>query len=244
MSLFGLPSLPKLAGGKAILNTILSRVQSTLWRILGLEPVWGIYEAGSSVVMAFQPDSVIEMSVSEESHIPDYRVQTGGFATYNKIAQPFEIPIRITKHGDSSERDTLIEFLKKAVKDVKTYDILMPECVWSNVTLTRYQIDRSREKTGHDLIIADCWFKEVREAPTVYYNPEQDKADTTNTGDPDAVPTTPEKQSDPTLSKITDVVQGVFQTTNRKTTTADSSNAANVKKLTDNVSNSVKKYLI
>jgi len=243
MSLFGLPSLPKIAGGKAILNTILSRVQSSLWQLFGLEPVWGIYEAGSSVLLAVQKDSVLEMTVSEESSVPDYRIQTGGFATYNKIAQPFEIPIRITKGGSSTERDTLITFLKTAVKQAKVYDILMPECVWANVTLTRYSIERSREKSGDDLIIADCWFREIREAPTQYYNQEQNKADTANTDDADAVPTTMEKKTDPTQTTTKENVQGVFKTSGRTESTGTDGNAA-IKTLTSNVSSSAQQYKI
>lgn len=239
MSLFGLPSLPKISA-KSILNTVLSRVGATLWQLFSNEPIWGIYQAGSSAILAVQKDSVLEMSVMEESNVPDYRVQTGGFATYNKIAQPFEIPIRITKGGNPAERNMLITFLKTSVKQATVYDILMPECVWHNVTLTRYQIERTREKTGDDLIIADCWFKEIREAPSEYYNPQQGKADTTNTDDPDAVPAEMEKRTETTPASTNENINNVFKIENRSNTASNSTDA--VKQLTANVDEATKKH--
>lgn len=196
MSLIGLPSLPKLPTGTGFVNSILGRGQSALWQLLTLEPVWGIYEAGSSTTLAVEVDSVMEVSVSEEADVPHYRLQTNSYATYNKIAQPMEIPLRIAKGGSDEERSAFIAWLQTAARNPTVYDILTREAVFRNVTLEKYSYERTAEN-GEDLVIAECQFVEVREAPEQYYNAEQGQANTQNAGDADGKPTTQLKKVQP-----------------------------------------------
>lgn len=210
MSLIGLPSLPKLPSGKGIFNNLLAIGQGRLWQLLTLQPIWGIYEAGSSTDLAIEVTSVQDVSISEESDVPDYRLQTGSFASYNKIVQPKEIKLTITKNGSDLERQAFVNWLQQNVNQPTVYDILTADAVFSNLTLRDYEYERTADN-GMDLIVAQCSFLEVREAPEQYYDAQQGVASTQNTGDIDAIPTVPEKKVEiKPAGTIGERVQNIF----------------------------------
>lgn len=210
MSLIGLPSLPKLPSGKGIFNNLLAIGQGQLWQLLTLLPIWGIYEAGSSTTLAVEVDSVQDVSISEESDVPDYRLQTGSFASYNKIVQPKEIKLTITKGGSDLERQALVNWLQQNVNQPTVYDILTADAVFQKLTLKDYEYERTADN-GMDLIVAQCSFLEVREAPEQYYDAQQGVASTQNTGDIDAIPTVPEKKVEiKPAGTIGERVQNIF----------------------------------
>ena len=210
MNLIGLPSLPKLPSGKGIFTNLLSFGQGKLWQLLTLEPTWGIYMAGSSTELAVAVDSVIEVSLNEESDVPDYRLQTGSFASYNKISQPTEIPLVISKSGSIEEREVFLSWLKEAVRNPTVFDIMMPEKSYQSLTLQGYTTDRTQDG-GMDLIVAKCKFLEIREAPEQYYDAQQGQASTANTTDPDGKPTAVEKKVEVKVAgTVGERVQDIF----------------------------------
>lgn len=218
MSLIGLPSLPKLSG-RGIVNSILAYGQTQLWNWLSLNPSWGIYEAGSSTSEAVSVDSVIEVTVSEEADVPDYRIQTGSFASYNKVTGPVEIPLRITKSGSDTERQAFINWLQTAVRSPTVYDVMTRETVYQNVTLKEYSYERTAEN-GIDRIVAECHFVEIREAPEQYYDASQGIADTSNSSNADGMPIQMEKKVQTTDAGTTGSgIQDIFSM-NRINTTA------------------------
>lgn len=211
MSLIGLPSLPKLPSGKGIINNLLAIGQGQLWQLLTLQPIWGIYEAGSSSSLAVEVDSVQQVSLKEESDVPDYRLQTGSFASYNKVPNPKEITVTITKGGSDTERQAFVTWLQTNVKQATTFDILTPDAVFQKVTLQDYTYDRTADN-GMELIIAECQFLEIREAPEQYYDAQQGVASTQNTGDIDAIPTVLEKKVEiKSAGTIGERVQSIFK---------------------------------
>ena len=193
MNLIGLPSLPKLPSGKGIFNNLLALGESKLWQLLTLEPTWGIYESGSSTTLAVQVDSVQQVSITGEADVPTYRLQTGGFASYNKIPDPIEISLRISKGGTDTERQAFIDWLKTARDNPTVFDILTAEAVFLNMTLQDYKYDRTADD-GMDMVVAECSFLEIREAPDQFYDAQQGQANTQNTGDADAKPSALEKK--------------------------------------------------
>lgn len=210
MSLIGLPSLPKLPSGKGIFNNLLAIGQGQLWQLLTLQPIWGIYEAGSSTTLAVEVTSVQDVSISEESDVPDYRLQTGSFASYNKVVQPKEISMTITKSGSDTERQAFVTWLQQNVNQPTVFDILTADAVFQNLTLKAYDYDRTADN-GMDLVIAQCQFLEVREAPEQYYDAQQGMASTQNTGDADAIPTVHEKKVEiKPAGTIGERVQSIF----------------------------------
>lgn len=215
-SFIGLPSLPKLSA-KGILNSVLSSVQTQFWNALGLNPVWGIFESGSSTLRAIEVDSVIEVGIKEKSEVPDYRIQTGSFASFNKVIAPTEVSVVITKTGSDTEREYFVAWLKAALNAPTVYDVITRDTVYHNFTLTEFSLERTAEN-GIDRVVADCNFVEVREAPEQYYDATQGTVDTSNTGDADAIPINMEKKVQTIPAGVTgNGVQEIFSL-NRITT--------------------------
>lgn len=207
----GIPKLPRLTDFKGTLNNILARTESQLWGLITAEAIWGVFEKGTSTV-AVEVDSVLELTAQSESNVSDYRIQENSFASYNKVTFPFEIPLRLSKGGSISERKALLTWCETNVQKATIFDIQTPENVYANVTLTRYSVVRRRE-SGEDLVTVDCVFKEIREAPTVYYkdgfcsvpNP-QNQAD---------LPSNPVQTVNGVLTQIKTGAKNIFDVINR-----------------------------
>jgi len=181
------PGVPRLLSGNAPapVIAILGSIESALWDLLAGTPPWGVYVAGTTTV-AFEVDSVVELTVRTSAQTSDYRIQSGSFASFNKVVKPREVPIRLTKGGNEIERADFLAWLKLQLETTTQLDLVMPEGVIVNHTLVEYSI-RRESRSGVTLIIADCLFQEVREVVAQYYN----SADTSNAASPNNVPTTP-----------------------------------------------------
>lgn len=243
MSVFGLPSIPNLSA-KSVLTGMISYGQAQLWSLLTSEPIWGIYQPGSSTERAVEVDSIVAVSVSAESDVPDYRLQTGSFASYNKVPDAIKVTVKMSKGGSDDERKTFLNWLETSRANPVVYDILMREESFHNFTLVSFEYDRTRDG-GVDLIVADCEFQEVREAPEQYYDAQQGKADTSNTGDADAVPTKPDKNvSAKSAGNVGSDVAGIFDLTRIRNNVSSSvsSISQSAKEIAGNVSKKVAGY--
>ncbi|MGL5220143.1 MAG: hypothetical protein ACRC8G_11880, partial [Plesiomonas shigelloides] len=113
--------------------------------------------------------SVIGVNLRREAALSDYRLESGSFATFNKVQRPMDIPIRITKEGNELERWDLLIWLEAEVGNASVFDIVTPEYRYPSMTLTGYGIQREAS-SGAGLIVADCIFQEVRETVPTYTN--------------------------------------------------------------------------
>lgn len=189
----GLPKLPKLSTKGSVLS-ILGNVQANLWALLTGGYAWGVFEAGSETP-AVDVDSVAEMSFRSESQVSDYRVATGSFATYNKVQVPFELPFILTRGGTQAEREAFLDWLKDNQEKPTLFDIVTPEKVFKNVTLSRFTFERKSD-AGAGMIVAECVFTEVREAPLLYYSTKEKAADTSEAQDAGDKPAEPPTRTD------------------------------------------------
>lgn len=120
-------------------------------------------------------DSVLALNVRKGSDVSNYRLETGSFATYNKIEKPRIIPIRLTKMGTESDRQQFLLWLEKSSKSTELFDIAVPEVTYRNLTLVDYSITRE-SKSGVTLIVADCVFQEVMQITFQYTNSKTNNA--------------------------------------------------------------------
>ena len=120
-------------------------------------------------------DSVLAMNLRKGSDISNYRLETGSFATYNKIEKPRLIPIRLVKTGTESDRQQFLIWLEFVSKRTELFDIAMPEITYRRMTLIDYSITRE-SKSGVTLIVADCVFQEVMEITFQYTNSKTNNA--------------------------------------------------------------------
>jgi len=158
-----------------------------LWQAFFAQPVWGIFEQPEeqpttvgedgieTVTVRSQPlkrvvtpDSIGEFGYRNEYDTSDYPVQKGGFADYNKVANPFEISLRLRKGGNKDERAKLIEEIEAIVGTTLFYQIMTPERTYRNCNVTRYEISRRGAGGAYYMSEVDIYFKEIREVEAEY----------------------------------------------------------------------------
>lgn len=207
MSFPGVPPLKKLpsVGKSSVVVALLGMAQGLLWKWLQSKKEWGVYVAGTTNE-AFAVDSVIELTATREASVSDYRIETGSFATYNKVSRPMEIPIRLSKGGSTDERGDFLVWLKQSAmppsqQNPTLFDILTPEGKFFGVTLSRYSVRRTAT-AGVTVIYADCVFVEVRQIKFAYYKAGEKRADTTAAAAPAAKPPSP-------LAKVQSMIPGM-----------------------------------
>jgi hypothetical protein len=163
-----IPGIPILKSGKlpAPVTSVIGAAINKLWGYLFPGDKWGIYYSGSDT-QSVEIDSLVEIGMSASSEVSTFKIETGSFVSYNKVANPSTIMCRVTKEGDSFDRAYLSEWMAKHVAEVTKFDIVMPEKVYHGYTLSDYRIVRTAT-TGVGMLIADMAFSEIREKTADY----------------------------------------------------------------------------
>jgi hypothetical protein len=159
--------------------SLLGAAQSAIWRMLSIAPEWGVYVSNSSD-LAVVVDSVVAMAQRKSAQISDYPVETGSFASYNKVERPREVPITLSKGGSENERTIFLGWLQTNVKAPTLFDVVMPEQRFTSMTLVDYIVRREPD-SGATIIFADCIFAEIRQTSFQYYKSTQSDNDTPST---------------------------------------------------------------
>jgi hypothetical protein len=156
-----LPGIPPLqnkiiAGGALLAATGIQRLLDKL------KPTWGIYDTGGKIKV-IEPDNFLGIDYVNSQNISDYPIEKGGFASYNKVQNPFTATIRMSKGGSERERTAFLSKLESLLISLDLYTIVTPERAYKNVSIEN--IDYRRESTnGVSLIVAALRFVEIREA--------------------------------------------------------------------------------
>ena len=191
-----LPGVPQLASGPAAGTSNIANalaVATTAISLIGLlKPTWGIYFT-SSIISApttgsgsflttsttatpiILADSFLSITYHNESNLPMFPIENGAFQTYNKVATPYDLTVRLAKANTigitgisdvSATRDAMKTFLatlESMVSDTNLYAIVTPDAIYNNANLKGY--DYKREiNNGAGVILADLHFVEIRAA--------------------------------------------------------------------------------
>lgn len=143
-------------------------ISDALDLLIGAEPVqWGVFDqAGQPVALA---DSVVSFEYRNGSRISDYPLEQGAFASYNKVANPYDVRVRMVRGGSDDDRSVFIASLEAAAKTLDLYTILTPEKRYLNANIENWDYRRERGNGGY-LIIADLYIREVRETATAAFS--------------------------------------------------------------------------
>lgn len=153
-----------------------------LWQSLTATPQWGIFNAkGQRVVL---PDSVMDLAQRNDSRISDFPVQAGSFASYNKVANPFDVVVRLVKGGTKAERQLFLEAVQGLAESLDLFTVLTPERSYRNVNVTGYELTR-RGVGGAHFLDVDVFLREVRQVSPQY---SEAAKSTQNAQDPGSVP--------------------------------------------------------
>jgi len=162
------------AGPPAILGSIAGIAQ--LIRAFTSVSVWGVFRAdkpdGTTVIRGkpvVQPDSILELSYSNKRSVSTAPTQNGGFADYNRVNNPFEITLRMSKGGTEKDRTTFIKQIE-SLDSTEVFDIFSPEKVYKNVNMIGYNITREGVGGACFLSQVDIMFREVRIVSSKYIN--------------------------------------------------------------------------
>ena len=161
----GVPPLPVPPGGITLptfdLNTT-SQV-ATDSASVKVKPVWQINDFVSGGVILV-PDSIIEFEYRGEQKIPNYPVEQGSFATYNKVAMPFDARLTCTCNGKSNmSRQEFLAAIQVLLTGLNLISIVTPDVAYGPCNLVH--VDYRREaRQGVSLLMAQLWFQEVRVA--------------------------------------------------------------------------------
>lgn len=167
--------------GIDLLNPDILHAHSTDWYVLDA--------ASASIVI--RPDTVQKFEYRNESRISDYPVEQGSFASYNKVATPYDIRMTMicgglnlvkqgvqalgindlvgTSRNQPMQRSAFLDRLQTMLDSLHLYDIVTPDKTYDNCNLVHYDY-RRESRDGVKLVKADCWFREVRVTSSATYS--------------------------------------------------------------------------
>jgi hypothetical protein len=179
------PLVPNAPGVPAMLRNVAKVADAATLGFLGISDAldlligaeqaqWGVFtKAGSPVAIA---DSVLGFDYRNGSKVSDYPVEQGAFASYNKVADPYEVRIRMVRAGSERERTDFIFALEAAAASLDTFEVRTPEISYLNANIDGF--DYRRETTnGAGVIIAEIHLREIREvAAAAFSSPKSPSA--------------------------------------------------------------------
>jgi hypothetical protein len=115
-----------------------------------------------------KPDSFLEFGYRIEYSVSDYPVQDGAFNSYDKVANPFEAFVRMSKGGSKQERKAFLDSIEAIQGTLDRYDILTPEKTYIGVNVLRYELARRGNRAAYFFTEVDLYFREIRTATAVY----------------------------------------------------------------------------
>lgn len=131
---------------------------------------------------AIIPDTVARFDYRGESRVSDYPVEQGAFASYNKVATPFDVRMVMVCSGlnyaqsiaqtiksaiglsvgqNPMQKSAFLDTLDYMLATTDLFSIVTPDRTYNSVNLVHY--DFKRETTnGATLLIVEAWFREIR----------------------------------------------------------------------------------
>ena len=165
MPLIPYPDIPKLPGVPAIPRSPnvstpnISNVTPNSIPVNNYGVQWGFVGAtGQSIIT---PDSFIDFEYREERKIPTYPIEGGSFASYNKVAMPFDVRVTISCNGKGAlTKENFLSTIEQLMNSLTLINVITPNFTYQNCNLVH--VDYRREaKQGVSLIIAQLWFQQV-----------------------------------------------------------------------------------
>jgi hypothetical protein len=155
----GVPAVARLAG--AIVAPIALLTADAIFSPFSfLGPQWGIFDQnGQPVIIG---DSCVGVQFRKEYRISDYPIEQGGFASYNKVATPFDFKIVFTKGGTVSEKQNFLASIDAICASLALFQAVTPEFTYLNANPTHYDYDRSA-RDGATLLTVEVYLEEIRQ---------------------------------------------------------------------------------
>jgi len=129
--------------------------------------IWGIFDAkGNRVINA---DTFVSVDYRNNWRISDYPCEKDAFASYNKIATPYNSSVTLAQGGTQAQRTAFLNTLESIALGLSGLTIVTPEKSFFNAVIENYGYER-RTQNGANMIIAVINFREVRITPAISYS--------------------------------------------------------------------------
>ena len=157
MSADGAPDL--LSGPAPASDLQLAKTDSSDLRLKNARPVWGIFLESELLI---EPDSILALDYHREWTVADFPMEKGAFNSYDKVAKPFDVRLRMTKGGNESTRGAFIRDIETLGESLVLVDVVSPDRTYLGVTITSIGYTQAATN-GVGLITFDIALRQVRE---------------------------------------------------------------------------------
>jgi hypothetical protein len=165
----GVPALLRNAAKVADAATFgILGVSDALDLLIGAEQVrWGLFDQdGQPVALA---DSVLSLDYRNSSRVSDYPVEQGAYASYNKVASPYEARLRMVRSGSEIDRSDFIAALDAAANSLDLYTVVTPDAVYENANIESFDY-RREASNGAYIVVAELRLREIREVASAAFS--------------------------------------------------------------------------
>lgn len=176
----GVPDLNKAAVGVAVLSGVAAQIEKYDYlnrlfdkqdrpkQVRQWEGQWGIYNKKGEIALIC--DSIVTIDFKKESQIASHPVEKGGFASYNKIARPYDIDVLMTCGGQKGlSREAFLLTCQEIADSISLFDVVTPDLVHENVNMVGFNFSR-KSQSGVSLLTVEAYFTEVRETAIASYS--------------------------------------------------------------------------
>jgi len=150
---------PDLLSGPAPVTDLRLATADTDVRLRPAPVAWGIYLNGEKII---EPDSFLALEYHREWAVADYPMERGAFSTYDKVAKPFDVRLRLAKGGNDNVRTTFLAAIENLGTSLTLYDVVTPTRTYLGVTISSIGYQQTA-KTGVGLITVEIGLREIRE---------------------------------------------------------------------------------
>jgi hypothetical protein len=175
------PLVPNAPGVPPVLRNVVKIADAATLGFLGLSealdaligaesPQWGIFTTSGEVVAI--ADSVLSLEYRNDSRISDYPVEQGAFASYNKVADPYSVRVRMARGGTEQDRSDFIAAIEAAAATLDLFEVRTPEMIYPSANIEG--LDYRREAiNGAGKVIVEIRLREIRQpASATGFNPK------------------------------------------------------------------------
>jgi len=192
----GVPSIPRTSAGSPSINISLASNQPLV--ISSQEPIWGIFSAKDNTPF-FTPATVGTLSTysfdySRQSTVSTFPVETGSFASYDKIWTPAHPVVTLAFSGSEADKWNLLANLELACGDTSLWNVITPDAEYDGYTIARYSYRRMSNK-GATMLLIDVMLEEIKQVTLSYANTPGSVTPTPSPVTPGKKNTTPTPQS-------------------------------------------------
>jgi hypothetical protein len=123
---------------------------------------WGIFDQYGTDLL--NPDSVLDFSFANERRISDYPQEQGAFASYNKVAVPYDARMTMTVGGSELKRAGFLATIAGLLDSLDLVDVVTPDRTYLSANVVHYDYERTASN-GVSLLKVSIFLREIRSAP-------------------------------------------------------------------------------